>query len=324
MVLPKQSWNWYEEILKKLGNNEIIDLSEKSHTIEFLHEIGLIRISTTQLGSNGKPLIELTDNGKEYYISKYCTNEQSKTKEIITKIIEDYRPVKLMIQVFWGNPNVKRENVKNLLCHHKIIDNSFNIGHFLSVLNYYNIISYSKKHQSIKINTEPIEIEENTDYFVSKSKPYSNLLKIKKMIEEAKENINWFEKHFSSKMYELLSYHADGNKIKNIKILTGIEHIDDNVRNDFKRLKKELQNKGIAIEHRIMIDKSLVNSIHGRWFITKKYTYNIPPINTILQGQSDEIILREKGPDFNKWWNSSCDIVKDWNEINKCIGEKNG
>lgn len=322
MIFPKYSWNKYEEIIKKVGSNVTLDQSEKSHDIQFLQEIGIICIRTTQLANNGKPLIEFTESGKEYYLSKYCTNKDAKANEIITGILEDYRPVKLVVQVLWGNSNIKRGNVKNLLCLHNIIDNKFNIGHFLSILNNFGIISYSRKHQTVKINSDPIEMEEKKDYFISKSKPYSNLLKLKKMIEDAKEKINWFEKHFSPKMYEFLSYYTNGNNVNEIKILTGIEHINESVRNEFKRLKKELRNKGINVNHKIMIDKSLVNNIHGRWFITKEYIYNIPPINTILQGQSDEIIIREKSPEFDNWWSNSADIIDDWNNIESLIGDK--
>ena len=36
------------------------------------------------------------------------------------------------------------------------------------------------------------------------------------------------------------------------------------------------------------------------------------------------ISLRQSfGPDFDEWWKKSCDIVDDWNQIKKVIGENN-
>lgn len=324
MILPKYSWNEYESIIEKIGKksmngNEGKDIDSK---LSFLMNLGLIKKDIDML--TNKSWFELTDTGKKYYVNNFCTNQKDEAAVIIKNLLEKSKPVLLIKQVLWGKPNLTKENLKNLLCHHDIAQENSNLGSFLSLLNKFKIISYSKKHNKIRIITEPEEISTKEDYFVSESKPYSNHLKIKQMIQEAEGSIFWIEKHFSPKIYELLSYYADGNLLNKIKLLTGIEHITEESRKEYKRLKKELSNRKINLTHRIIIDKKLLAQLHGRWFISDNYTYKIPPIDTILQGQTDEIIKRDKSPDLKSYWDSSCDFIDDWNKITNSIGDTNG
>ncbi len=137
------------------------------------------------------------------------------------------------------------------------------------------------------------------------------------MFSDADGHIYWFEKHFSPKMYELICQYSDGNNVSKILLLTGTAHIDEGVRNEFKRLQEELGGKEIFISHRVIVDKKILNRLHGRWFISSSSIFKIPPIDTILQGQADEIILRKEDPGFSEWWDQALDIVDDWNKIKK-------
>jgi hypothetical protein len=53
------------------------------------------------------------------------------------------------------------------------------------------------------------------------------------------------------------------------------------------------------------------------WLITEDVIYNIPPINTLYQGQYSEINKTENTPPFNEWWEQGKELVSDWNEIDK-------
>jgi len=322
---PQKNWNFYENLLKTLGkvDSKIFDETWKKNIKEgycFLAEINLVNLNSKE--STNK-FIELSETGRQYYLNRFCTNEINKANELIKTNLLNYPVVQLIIRLFWGKSNINSNNVFNLLIHHKVDCKEQFIGTFLSLLNKFEIITYSKKHNMIKIKTEPIDIFKSNDYIVSPQTPFSNLMKIKQMISESEDEICWFEKHFSSKMYELLATYSDGSKINSINLLTGNTHINENSRNEFKRLKDELKNKKIVLVHKILLNKEILNQIHGRWFISKEKIFNIPPINTILQGQVDEIILRKSKPDFELWWKQSKDIIDDWNEIKLKLGEKN-
>jgi len=323
MILPKYSWNEYESLIKKIGNKSLEDIEKATDVkLSFLMNLGLIKNSTDK--STNKSWYELTDMGKKYYVNNFCTNQKDEAAAIIKDLLEKTKPVSIIKQILWGKPNVTKDNVKNLLCHHDMAEQDNNLGSFLLILNKFKIISYSKKHNKIRILAEPEEVSTMEDYFVSESKPYSNHLKVKQMIQCAEDSIFWVEKHFSPKIYELLSYYADGNNLKSIRLLTGIQHITPETRKEYKKLKKELSNREIKFTHRIVTDKKLLSQLHGRWFISTNYVYKIPPINTILQGQTDEIIKRAKAPNLRSYWDHSCDFIDEWNKINISIGDTNG
>ncbi|MDD3175133.1 MAG: hypothetical protein PHU51_01500 [Candidatus Nanoarchaeia archaeon] len=325
IYFPQKNWNFYDTLLKKLGKLDSNSSNEKfnkenKEAYLFLADINLININ-----SNGSEIlsIELSELGRKYYLNKFCTNEINEANDLIKTTLLNYSLVQLIIRLFWGKSNINSDNVFNLLIHHKINCKKQYIGTFLSLLNKFEIITYSKKHNTVKINTESIDISESKDYIVSPQTPYSNLMKIKQMISEGNEEICWFEKHFSPKMYELLASYSNCSRINKINLLTGYNQITDVTRNEFKRLKQELSHKEISIDHKILLDKTTINTIHGRWFISKDKVFNIPPINTVLQGQVDEIILRKSKPDFESWWKQSKNIIDDWNEIKLKLGENN-
>jgi hypothetical protein len=321
-MLPNYSWKNYDEIIEKMGRN-VDSMKINVNNFEFkmmdLIYIGVVDVKMEKIGEEHA---KLSAAGKEYFLKKYCNNQEFEADEIIRKLLEKSAPVRLLIQVFWGQKRISKENIQKLLAHRGLIDSDANIGNFLAILNKFRIITYDKKNNSIKIIAEPYEIEEKKDYFVDKTKPYSNMLKLKKMIQESKQYIYWFEKHFSIKIYEYLSVNTDGSKIKEVRILTGPEHIDLTTRDEFKRLQEELLNKKIDIRHRIILNKDLLNSIHGRWFLTSDVKYKIPPINTLLQGQTDEIQTTTQDPPFEEWWGKSVDLIKDWDKIEKVLKEK--
>ena len=76
-----------------------------------------------------------------------------------------------------------------------------------------------------------------------------------------------------------------------------------------------MTNRGIESSCRIIIDKKLIGKIHGRWILSKKICYNIPPINSIYMGQYDEIKPSNNRPPFDIWWKEGKDLIEDWNDI---------
>ena len=84
-----------------------------------------------------------------------------------------------------------------------------------------------------------------------------------------------------------------------------------------------MSKRGIKAELRVIDNKELLNTIHDRWIISENVCYNLPPINTIYQGQYAEIKITKNIPPFDNWWTSSHDILLEWQEIKKHLVEKN-
>jgi hypothetical protein len=163
-----------------------------------------------------------------------------------------------------------------------------------------------------------IEKAKTISKLISPEKPFSNALQIEKTIKRCESYLYWIDKYFGRSGLEIianaLSFNQDTN-IRDIKILTSLEKADEGLKKDFKRFKEELKNKGVKVEMRILVSKSIASSIHDRWLIGKYQTYNIPSPDVIKRGQYSEIKETDAKPPFEKWWDGSLDIIKDWQKI---------
>ena len=118
---------------------------------------------------------------------------------------------------------------------------------------------------------------------------------------------------------QLIRDGTENNQIKEIKILTSFKNLNEKFRDEFKLFQKELKNKNIKAELRVIVDNKIYQSFHDRWIISKNICYNIPSPDVIARGQFSEIKETQNKPPFETWWDSSKDIITDWNEIKKAI-----
>jgi hypothetical protein len=316
--IPTRPWKYYEELILKIGRNEEYDPNSFSDEICFLKDLKFI-------SSDDNKLI---NDGMKYYIAKFVNDDDSASDEILYNALIHYTPVQLVCQILWGKENITKESIFNLLCLKGYIDpknNEINdLSSFLMILNKAKIVSYSKKMNTITIVHNPNTKPEDNDfesYSIDKEKPYSNLLIMKKLIRACGKYIYWFEKHFTKKIFEILIEEIDGTKIDELRLLFGAVGINPGIRREFKRFKNELENRGLKVEFRVISDKEILNNIHGRWILSQTACFKIPPTNTVLQGQSDEIVKTKNRPPFDGWWKDGKDLINEWNEIEKYLGK---
>jgi hypothetical protein len=86
--------------------------------------------------------------------------------------------------------------------------------------------------------------------------PFSNKLQIRQTIDECDGYIYWIDKYFSVQGLELLSGFLNAEKIKYLKILMSPEKADRKIRTLFKDFKKEMRNKGISCELRVITNSN--------------------------------------------------------------------
>ena len=77
----------------------------------------------------------------------------------------------------------------------------------------------------------------------------------------------------------------------------------------------ELKNRGIQAEMRVMIDSKIKRQIHDRWILAPNVSYNVPSIDSVMRGQYSEISETKSYVPYMNWWDSSSDIIQDWNKI---------
>lgn len=314
--IPPIPWQAIERILYSIGkgtNNmdqEHIIGKEKFHaTLSYLQNISFITENN-----------ELTENGKNFYTELFVCNDEN-AYSILADSLKKTEAVQLICQILWGRKNLTKNNIYNLLLVERMIDEKIRedeLGSFLNILNKCKILKYRKNSGTMEILYNPKNnLEPPPTLFLSPDTPYSNIKALRETIRTCRKFIWWFDKHFSTKGLEPLSDELNGNIIDNIRLLSGIANINDKLRNDFQRFEKEMLKRGIKAELRVICNKESLNTIHDRWIISENICYNLPPINTIYQGQYAEIKPTKNIPPFENWWANSQNILLEWEEIKK-------
>ena len=139
------------------------------------------------------------------------------------------------------------------------------------------------------------------------------------VIQSCEEYLYWADKYFSFQGLKLLSQFLDKDKVKELKILTSVDKVDENFKSLFKDFQFEMKNKGVACDCRVIVDSRLKSQIHDRWIISKDQCFNIPSPDTVARGQYSEIKKTENRPPFEEWWQDSKDIIIEWDIIKSFI-----
>jgi hypothetical protein len=153
---------------------------------------------------------------------------------------------------------------------------------------------------------------------MSPETPFSNRLQMERIIKSCNNYLFWVDKYFSLEGLKFLSQFLDSNEVREIKILTSIEKIDENFRGLFKSFKSEMKNKKVDCKLRIM-DRKTGSQIHDRWIISQDRCFNSPSPDVVARGQYSEFKETKNKPPFEEWWQKSKDIITEWNTIKNFI-----
>ncbi|MCW4023737.1 MAG: hypothetical protein NWF01_01720 [Candidatus Bathyarchaeota archaeon] len=184
------------------------------------------------------------------------------------------------------------------------------------------IINDNQMHLMIAAKAPTIEqIRSHHNTAIAPNAPFGNILALKKCFRNCKEYLFWIEKNLPKKVFEVI-YNAikDGDitGVDQIRLLRVFdESVDERFRNEFERLRGELIDYGINIELRVICNKLTATSVHGRFIYTKDQQYQLPPLNSLLANQWDNIFRDPKIPQFEDYWKSGLDVVTKWSDIQK-------
>jgi len=325
----KQPWKRCENIIQAIAEKRWYGINRDKNVegiLHFLIDIKIIVSNSINNSNNIKPL--LTKEGEDFYKNKFIYNDEDACKQVLKNLLEEYEPVQIICQLLWGKDRLNKETVYRLLLLKECVNHTEfkleDISSFLILLNWCDILSYSKKTGQIKIffNPKTNTIKEQKKMFLSPEARYTNIKHLWYALRKCSEYIHWVDKHFSAKGLEPLSEEADATKIKEIKILSGPTNINEKLKRDFIRLKEELKSRGINMEFRVICNDDLLTKIHGRWIISKDICFNVPPVNSMYQGQYDEIKETENVPPFEEWWKQGVDLLVNCDEIVETIKNK--
>lgn len=282
-LLPANSWKKILPYIKRSGEGEYLSKSDIGDDFEFLENLGIFDDQATgELSSVGRALFES--------IFIRC---DGKDKEILSSLLLKYPPTTVIQQYLWGISDVRLEQVLSVLksTGFWIYESQEPLTHFLDLLNYAGLIKYDRKKRQIVVLASPDTEVAPQNIFIDPSRPFSNIIWVKKILGECTGYIYWLDKHFQKEALDWLWAVADSNKIKEIKILSldlGEKNLGIEARKYYKRFKQELSSKGVSVVW-ATIDSKLVRDNHDRWIIGKNYLRNVPNVNAISSGQKSEM-----------------------------------
>lgn len=282
-LLPENSWKKMLPLIKLAGEKECYEKSNFSDDYEFLEALGIFDSGVTG---------ELTQSGKFLFDSLFICCD-GRDKEILSDLLLQYPHTMAIQQYLWGVSDINVDQVLSVLKANKlwIYDSRKSLTHFLDLLNHVGIIKYNKKVRKLEILVPPDLENIPKNVFIHPSRPFSNIIWIKKILGECRGYIYWLDKHFQKEALEWLWEVADSNKIREIKILSlnlGDENLGSATKKYYKRFKREMLNKGILVKW-ATIDSKLIRDNHDRWIIGDRYLRNVPNVNTISSGQKSEM-----------------------------------
>lgn len=259
---------------------------------------------------------DVSDIGTQYIDSKFIF-ENGAHKEILRQNVLDLQEIRELCQSFYGQ-QTDREKVERFLKSKFDISSNKEVGRILMLLSYLDVASYHRPSGSVQfVEVEQVEAEDQDSYRVTHRTPYSNLKRFRRAMRECNGDLLWVAKHFPKKGLEPLSDEVTGDKFESVRILCGPANVDHNMRSDFERFQKEMNNRDIEAELRVIINTDYLHKLHDRWILSDEISWNVPPVNSLYGNQEAEIYKTNKELKFEDWWDEAQNIISDWNEIQK-------
>jgi hypothetical protein len=150
---------------------------------------------------------------------------------------------------------------------------------------------------------------------------FDNELLVEDTFKKCDEYVDWVDGYFRQKGFTWISRYLPNDKVKQVRILTGKDTVNDELRDRFKALKSQLGHNDVKCEMRVITDNKIKRNIHGRWIVTKNNCFSFQSVDTVSRGSYDEIRDGAAVPPFDEWWDGSLDIINDWNKIKETIEE---
>jgi CxxC-x17-CxxC domain-containing protein len=157
---------------------------------------------------------------------------------------------------------------------------------------------------------------------VTPETPSQNRLLFRQAIRSCAGHIYWIDLFLGQEGLEFLMDSFNHQSVKEIKILTSLynneNQISEELRKRFTQFQKEMEQKGVSLEMRLVSTKVAYDNLpHDRFIIGQNIKYNVPSFTTIIKGRFSEIKKTTNDIPFINYWNNidSLDLIKDWPKI---------
>lgn len=253
--------------------------------------------------------------GEAIHKTRWVLGDQPTAKTLLGKSLRPLLPVQVIEQELRGFPPVSEEGILELLQIHGAASLDWTAEELrpaLRVLNDLGVLVYSRKTKMVRVGRLPDEGEaapgedDRIAVLVSPQTPYSNVVRLRRILRRLTGTVYWVDKHFNARALEDLVEELEPENIGEVRILSGSAEnvLTERSLKDFRRFEREMANRGVVVEWRAA-PKDIANDLHDRWLVDSKSRYNLPPVNSFYKGQYSEIIQTDSEPPIKAWWAAS-------------------
>lgn len=274
-----------ENALRRAAEGEAVAES----LLQFLVVIGMIEAPTS-----------LTTLGHRYYEARFIRNDEAAMRLALHDALLLHPGVQAILQLLQGVQSANRANALAILKSRGMwsYKDERPLTNLLLAMNNAGLITYSKKHGSIRVLYNPAQQEQGvpSNIFIDPKHPYGNKVWMKRVLEECQGHIRWLDKHFVPIGLEYIWETADANRVRDIRILSLYlpNLIGKSAIKQYRDLKAELAAKGITFTWYV-IDSKLIRDNHDRWILSANGAWNLPDLNTVQSGSRSEITKTTNG-----------------------------
>ena len=157
--------------------------------------------------------------------------------------------------------------------------------------------------ENTSTTTKPVADPPPSAHVIRPEQPFSNVLNLRHVLRSCVDYIWWADLHFAHRALEEIYEALDPANVHQVRILSGPANVNDRATRDFKRFREEMQLRGVNAEWRVS-----ERFAHDRFILGRGQCYNVPPINSLLQGSYSEILETPNRPPFEHWWDEATSI----------------
>jgi len=159
------------------------------------------------------------------------------------------------------------------------------------------------RHVGAIVAARPGDTRQGTAMEIKPDAPYSNLLSLRQILRTCQRYIWWADRYFNARGLEELMYCIDPAVVREVRIISGPDNVDERAKREFARFSEEVKPKGVLAEWRV--SKGFA---HDRFIVTENACFIVPSIDTILRGQYSQIRETPNRPPLDDWWRGAIPI----------------
>lgn len=285
------------DAVKQVGT--VGHVSSGNDTSTVLELAGLI-----QPGTGDGP--QLTPAGLELYKAAFVVRDVNASNRLLGQSLRALTPLQVLAQEMGNSAAIPEDGAVSLLALHRVVDGDFTADQARNTFRWLNdlgVLVYSRQKKTVRfLPDDPGAAKAgevaNLGAMISPRTPYSNLVKLRRVLRQQGGIVTWADQHFGARAFEELVDELDPSSVTELRIVSGTAAVSPKSFKDYERFREEMKVKGIPVEWRV----DATREWHDRWLIDDKSAHNVPPVNSLFANQYSEILPTKERPPVDEWW----------------------